>query len=292
VPRIVLVHGIGQELMEPSSWLTPVIPALHNGVSRAGGPSLRPEDVTCGFYGDLFRQPGARAATIPPYDATDVEPGAEAELLLVWWAEAARLDRNVISPDAETRGAIGYSLSRPLTVSAVQRALDALSHSHFFAGVSDRLLIFSLKQVRRYFEDDELRARITSRVAEAIGPDTRIVIGHSLGSVVAYEVLCAHPEWDISALITLGSPLGMRHVVFDRLRPRPQNGKGVWPACVSTWTNVADHGDVVALVRELSLRFGPGVRDFRVSNGSRMHDITAYLTAQETGHAIAEVLAG
>lgn len=289
--RIVVVHGIVHELMEPSSWLSPVIPALHNGVSLAGGPGLCPDDVACAFYGDLFRRPGARAVTIPPYDATDVEPGAEAELLLAWWAEAALLDQNVVSPDAETRGAIGYSVSRPLTVSSVQRALDALSHSRFFAGVSDRLLIFSLKQVRRYFDDDGLRDRITDRVAQAIAPDTKVVIGHSLGSVVAYEALCAHPEWEISAFITLGSPLGMRNVVFERLRPVPQNGQGIWPPCVTTWTNLADSGDVVALVRELSMRFGSGVRDLRVSNGSRMHDITAYLTAKETGRAVAEGLA-
>jgi hypothetical protein len=277
--------------MEPLSWLSPIIPALDNGVSLAGGPGLHIDDVGCGFYGDLFRRPGARAGTIPPYDATDVEPGAEAELLIAWWTEAAQLDPNVVSPDAETRGAVAYSLSRPLKVSAVQRALDALSHGRFFAGVSDSLLVFSLKQVRRYFDDDGLRAKITNRVAQAIGPDTKVVIGHSLGSVVAYEVLCAHPEWEINAFITLGSPLGLRNVVFDKLRPVPENGQGVWPSCVSTWTNLADGGDVVALVRELSLRFGPGVHDLRVSNGARMHDITSYLTAKETGNAIAEGLA-
>lgn len=277
--------------MGPASWLAPVIPALRDGVVLAGGPDLSPDDVTCGFYGDLFRRPGARGVTAPPYDATDVEPGAEAELLLAWWAEAAQLDRAVVSPDAATRGAVSYTLSRPLTVSSVQRALDALSHSRFFAGVTERLLIFSLKQVRKYFNDEGLRSDITRRVEAVIGPDTKVIVGHSLGSVVAYEVLSAHPEWEIDALVTLGSPLGMRNIVFDRLRPAPEDGQGIWPSSVRTWTNVADTGDVVALVRDLSLRFGPKVNDFRVTNGARMHEITPYLTAKETGNAISEGLA-
>jgi pimeloyl-ACP methyl ester carboxylesterase len=29
--------------------------------------------------------------------------------------------------------------------------------------------------------------------------DTAVLIGHSLGSVVAYEALCAHPEWSVRA---------------------------------------------------------------------------------------------
>ena len=50
------------------------------------------------------------------------------------------------------------------------------------------------------------------------------MVGHSLGSVVAYEALCAHPEWPVRALVTLGSPLGIRNLIFDRLVPAPAAG--------------------------------------------------------------------
>lgn len=37
--------------------------------------------------------------------------------------------------------------------------------------------------------EPELRDAVRARAAELITSDTRVVVGHSLGSVVAYEVL-------------------------------------------------------------------------------------------------------
>jgi hypothetical protein len=85
-------------------------------------------------------------------------------------------------------------------------------------------------------------------------PDSRakVVIGHSLGSVVAYEALCQQPAGVVS-FITLGSPLGIRNVIFEKLTPRPSEGAlGHWPGNVRYWTNIADSSDVVALEKRLS----------------------------------------
>ena len=98
----------------------------------------------------------------------------------------------------------------------------------------------------------------------SIGDDTRVMVGHSLGSVVAYEALCAHPQWPVRALVTLGSPLGIRNLIFDRLVPaprlRPTAGRvrGRGRGRVRSWVNVADEGDVVALVKDLRPLFGRG----------------------------------
>ena len=122
------------------------------------------------------------------------------------------------------------------------------------------------------------------------------MVGHSLGSVVAYEALCAHPEWPVRALVTLGSPLGIRNLIFDRLLPAPAAGargevRGAWPGGVRSWVNVADAGDVVALVKDLRPLFGDQVACYLVHNGSHAHDVRPYLTAAETGAAIAAGLA-
>jgi pimeloyl-ACP methyl ester carboxylesterase len=121
------------------------------------------------------------------------------------------------------------------------------------------------------------------------------MVGHSLGSVVAYEALCAHPEWPVRALVTLGSPLGIRNLIFDRLVPAPAEGpggpRGGWPGAVRSWVNVADAGDVVALVKDLRPLFGEQLACYLVCNGSHAHDVRPYLTAAETGAAIAAGLA-
>ena len=171
----------------------------------------------------------------------------------------------------------------------VQRALDALSRSRFFAGLAERAFIHDLKQVSAYFHDDDIRREAMRRVEDVVD-DTRVIIGHSLGSVVAYECLCAHPEWPVTTLVTLGSPLGIKNLILDRLRPPPVNGLGAWPGGVRRWVNVADVGDVVALVKDLGPQFGPRVENILIYNGATAHDVRPYLTARETGHVIASGL--
>jgi hypothetical protein len=233
------------------------------------------------FYGDLFRAKDAKAIGGPHYVAADVEDGFERELLDSWWAEAAASDDAVPRLGAATK----IRASR-----TAQRALNALSQSRFFAGITEQLIIGFIKQVHAYLEDDSIRREIQQRVDSVVGSSTAVLVGHSLGSVVAYEAACAHTDWNL-ALITLGSPLGIRNLVFDRLRPAPENSHGRFPTGAATWTNITDAGDIVALVKQLAPLFGDHVNDISVNNGSKAHDVSPYLTAVETGHAIAEGLA-
>ncbi|MBT2675516.1 antibiotic ABC transporter ATP-binding protein [Streptomyces sp. ISL-14] len=291
--QVVVVHGVGQEFLGPELMEQQVGPALRDGIRLAQGlgPVAEPVTVACVFYGDLFFPADARSWGLPPWDETDVDEGLEADLLAAWWEHAALVDPAVPSlSEPGTRGPAGFGVSRLLLSDRVRAALDALSGSRFFGLVSDRLLIFALKQVRRYLTEPDLRRAVQGRVASRITDDTVVLVGHSLGSVVAYEALCAHPDWPVSDLITVGSPLAMRRVVFDRLLPAPLDGRGTWPGGISRWSNIADPGDIVALPNRLAPRFGERVEDHRITNGVRMHDLLRYLTAPTTGRAIARAL--
>jgi hypothetical protein len=236
----------------------------------------------------MFRMPGRSLgyediALLGPEAVTDT---SEAELLAAWWREAAEVDSGVVPPGARTLG----------MVTGVQAALAALAGSRFLAGTTERLLVFWLQQVRIYFNKPELREQIQRRLCEVVGQDTEVVVAHSLGSVVAYEALCAHPEWSVRGLITLGSPLGIRNIIFDRLQPAPQRQAGAWratwPRQLTSWTNIADRADFVALVKRLRPKFGNDVADVEIDNGTRMHEVGRYLTAAETGSAIVRALGG
>ncbi|MGC0329868.1 pimeloyl-ACP methyl ester carboxylesterase [Streptomyces sp. SAI-170] len=291
--RIVMVHGIAQEFLGPEQLRRDLVPALQDGVQLSdAGMRVDPDDVSCAFYGDLYFEPGTRSIDLPPWDETDVEDDMEAELLAAWWETAARIDPGVPAPDEPgTRGIGAFAVSRALRYTWVRTALDALAASAFFGRVSDRMLIFALRQVRRYLTEPELRAAAVRRVAEQVGPDTKVLVGHSLGSVVAYETICAHPEWQPLDLVTVGSPLGLRGIVFDRLTPAPTDGLGAWPGRVRHWSNIADRGDIVALTDRLRDRFGDRVTDHTIDNGARMHDFARYLSAPKTGAAVARGLA-
>ncbi|MFJ2161190.1 hypothetical protein [Streptomyces sp. NPDC087856] len=281
--RVVLVHGIAQQVEGPQSLLDHWYPKLCDGLILADRPVVPADEVTMAFYGDLFRPAGHRAVGVPDLDASDVEVGLEEDLLLQWWEAAAAVETQVTGPDAQVR----LRTSR-----RVQRALDALSHSAFFAALAERMMILSARQVRRYFTEPDTREAVRDRLVKAVTDDTEVIIAHSLGSVVAYETLCAHPEWSDLTLVTLGSPLAVRGTVFDRLVPPPRDGLARWPAPVKAWTNIADEGDVVALVKELASAFGKRVDDVPVHNGAKAHDVRPYLTALETGEAIGKALAG
>jgi pimeloyl-ACP methyl ester carboxylesterase len=290
VAQVVCLHGVGQQLKGEELLAGEWAPPLRDGMRRAGCaesrlPSAR--DIQCVFYGDVFRPAGRRLAVgdlwLTAADATEFDQ----ELLAAWWRSAAESDPRVVHPDART-------LVR--TPGSVQAALRALSGSTFFAGLADRAMLFDLQQVRRYITDPQVRRTVLSRVAAGIGGDTRVVVGHSLGAVVAYEALCAHPEWPVRALVTLGSPLGIKKLIFDRLVPAPAaegSGRlaGEWPGGVQSWVNVADAGDVVALVKDLRPLFGRQVACYLVHNGSHAHDVRPYLSAAETGAAIVAGLA-
>jgi hypothetical protein len=97
--------------------------------------------------------------------------------------------------------------------------------------------------------------------------------------------LCAAPYPAVSNFVSLGSPLGIPKIVFDRLVPQPHAGTGRWPPRLRRWTNIADRADVVALTKQLAPQFG-AVTDVLVDNGARAHDMRPYLTAAETGLAI------
>lgn len=279
--RIVCVHGIGQQVAGEHSVLRDWTPALLDGLTRAGhGGAATVDDIAMGFYGNLFRPPGELLAIGDPiFTADDVEPGLEEDLLLAWWQEAARVDPKVAPPEADT-------LVR--APGSVQAALRQLSRSRFFGGLALRAMVFDLKQVRRYLQDQQLRKAARTMVRALITADTQVVVAHSLGSVVAYETLAAMPGHQVRALVTLGSPLGIGNLIFDRLHPAPRDGFGAWPGSDElVWTNVSDQGDVVALEKDLRPRFGPRVINAVVHNGAHAHAVAAYLTDKLTGAAIA-----
>jgi pimeloyl-ACP methyl ester carboxylesterase len=88
-----------------------------------------------------------------------------------------------------------------------------------------------------------VRKQIDAIVAAALNAGPCIVVAHSLGTVIAYNILVKRPAaaGEIPLLVTVGSPLGIEAVrtrVEAPLRMPPQ---------VKRWVNALDTRDVVAL---------------------------------------------
>jgi hypothetical protein len=136
-------------------------------------------------------------------------------------------------------------------------------------------------QVRR-----EIRARAVAALhGGAARPGPHVVVGHSLGSVIAYDVLTGGVGApDVDALVTLGSPLGLSEVQHA-LAPPWTVGDG-WPATIragGSWTNFADRLDPVCgadprIASDYRRAGETVVTDVLVGNGgSWRHSVTKYL---------------
>lgn len=286
MPAIVGIHGIAQQYTGGNELRAQWLPALKDGLTVAGhrevSDALRDEDLRVSFFGNLFRPKGAMGTDFPPYTAANLTEKGEIDLLTDLYDQAVTLQPELGPPV----GALGGPLV------PVQVMIERLLRSRTFAKlIPERAFVGNLKQVIRFLTDTAVKEEVLARVHGEIDDNTRVLIGHSLGSVVAYEYLCHHRPAGVKLLVTLGSPLGIRNVVFDRLTPTP----GAWPAAVSRWVNVADPNDVVALRKDLAELFPPPagidpVGDRLVDNGPTPHGIRPYLTAAETGDALAAVL--
>jgi len=212
------------------------------------GADISIDDVRMAFYGDLLR-----------LDPDEDEMPDPADLA----AKAGLLD--VIN---KIPGAAGL----PSIAHAVGEAANAKL----------------IDQAGRFLAAGDIRSKIRSRMDEHLGPETDLVVAHSLGTVVSYQVLAGRPDLS-PALITMGSPLATPFV-FDQLEPEPLDGVGQWPGGVRTWTNIVAVGDPVCGGAGLASHFGDRVSDHRVDNGHRAHDPEPYLNAKVTGTAVATAL--
>ena len=115
-----------------------------------------------------------------------------------------------------------------------------------------------------------------------------IVIGHSLGSIIAYDVLREQgsSSLDVSLFVTVGSPLGVTEV--QDLVERPL----VAPGPVTAWRNASDARDLVAMDHTIRPEYAPVEKctDFYVVNDSATHHgIREYLRAVPVRQPILEL---
>ena len=96
---------------------------------------------------------------------------------------------------------------------------------------------------------------LVDRLSAGGGPF--VVVAHSQGSLIAYNVLRRMPpSCDVRLLVTIGSPLGLAEVQDVFKTWYGPNALRI-PECVKAWVNVADRLDPVAVDNDISNDFAP-----------------------------------
>jgi hypothetical protein len=273
---LVLVHGRSQGGKDPAElkrvWLDTLRKGL--GVEREG--ILNDIDVQFPYYGDVLDEFIAQAEEQLPADiivrgqATEADPkylAFQAAFIEEARSQVGLVDAQIgmeLDGEVRTRGPENWEW-----VQAILRAMDAVP------GVSARALERFTRDVYLYLSRSVVRKRINDIVLSDISTTKTVVIGHSLGSVVAYDVLKdLGGSFDIPLYATVGSPLGVRPI-------RNALGTLSFPTVVKSWYNAFDERDVVALNPLDTSRFpvDPPIENYaKVRNGTEnAHGIIGYL---------------
>ena len=240
-------------------------------VRRAAKPDLSPEAAADEVVRATLARPrtgriGAAAGQIAPEDRRAATELAEslfrrADRVARRSSTGRRLGAGPSFPDPIFRAIVGFFAS------------DVIDY--LYAGCADRM-----------------RAPVRATLLESPAP--RVVIAHSLGTIIAYDVLseAAFRNRPLPLLVTLGSPLGIGNVQA-RLRDRAGRPNPV-PTCLKAWANFADRFDPVALDATLRDAFEPP-QDFAideaVNNGAKNnHDLTGYLSIGVVGTMIRQAM--
>lgn len=240
--KLVLIHGRGQDGLNPhvlqQEWLT----ALHHGCARAGVQMPADTEVVFPYYGDALAQAVTQVSSPPEIavrakgELTVPHATLAGEILLELAAHAGVRESDIlleVGPAPVERGPANWGW-----VQAVLRALDHIP------GLNSQLLAAFTRDVHIYLSYNGVRAQINDIVAAALSThEPCVVLAHSLGTVVAYDILRERaPTPQYPSLITVGSPLGIRAIRQQLTTPL------IAPPGVGHWFNAYDSHDVVALV--------------------------------------------
>lgn len=287
--QVLGVHGIGQSKTSQRRLAFDWQRALERGINRLGSalpaahPTLSTLSVNVPHWSSLIREETDTLSSADTFAFDNVTFTAEEEDFV-----ARALDDLLTAEDrAYAEQLDPTTLGLPRIPGHVTRTAMAYDRSH--PGGQVTALIEHLREVHLYLTDGDLARRVRGCVLEAASDLTTVVIGHSLGSVIAFDLLrlgeLAAPGTvgaGVRMLVTCGSPLAIPTV---RRAMGLQDQELMTPPGIR-WLNVFDPGDAVTGGAGLALA-APNVIDAKVANGLiQPHAATRYLRTVPVAQAV------
>jgi hypothetical protein len=302
--ELVLIHGRSQQHKDGAALKAEWLEALNRGLPQGLELPIGPESVRFPYYGDTLDQlsSGVTDGTAAAVVIKGTEDDTEEQDFLADVLDEARQAVGVTDEQVQQAatqappGSPGHQPGEgPVVVDkgvrptawmhAVVRALD-----QHLPGAGGAILSVVTHDVYQYLRNPGIRDVIDSGVRQALQPGVEsVVVSHSLGTVVAYNILrkeAATQGWRVPLLVTLGSPLGIstiRTALAPLLRPP-----------VDDWFNAADPRDVVALwpLSPPRISITPAVRNKTDVNNhtDNRHGISGYLDDPVVARTIYDAL--
>ena len=218
---------------------------LNRGLAAAGYSPLEDDNIIAPTYPDLLLRlngdPKGKDATVPPITQSKLSSSERKQ-------ERTNFDKRMAAMERRLADAAGYGPKPIANVAGVA------------AGAAFRLK--NLREASNYMHDDAVRRGVLNRVIDQL-PDSGsiVIVGHSLGSVIAADLLPRIPRHlKVAGMITIGSPLAQGNFDLGKLDTDLKEP----PSNLAWWVNFWSHWDPVAALRGAStclLYTSPSPRD-------------------------------
>ncbi|MBY5533811.1 hypothetical protein HFO42_22895 [Rhizobium leguminosarum] len=290
--RLVFIHGINNQDSTVGEIRDNWMSALLQGWKDLGLSPKKPYSAEAAYYADILAAASDGRNAAVEMGGGDVSSGLATEFLRVY-SEAAGVTEEELRAAAVAEG---------LDPKVVEQGIPHEGWVIAFAKALERVLptkgkyiakLF-LRQAAVYIGDPVLAAKIARTVTSQVferKPDPTIVIGHSLGSVVAYRLLAddAFAGRSFPLFVTIGSPLGV-----DMFRPILPKKAALPKPPIARWINGRNKVDFVTLGKAItrkSIGFD-GIDDITdvIDNEADRHDIVAYLSSPKIARAVFEAI--
>ncbi|MEM9342352.1 MAG: hypothetical protein AAGA87_04860 [Pseudomonadota bacterium] len=249
--RLAFIHGINNEQNTAETLEAEWWQAITEGWADLGLPPKPKPKIDVGYYGKVLANAakGIKPEVVAQGDETANRSKALA--FLQTYQDALGVEDADIRDEMANMGHIEEGV---VAQGWIQRSLVAAGSAveRVLRGRGQWLAGSFLPQATHYIEDPGLAAQIALIVRKAIFDDhdePSIVVSHSLGTVVAYDLLMdeRQDDRDVPLFLTLGSPLAIG--MMEQILP---NREDVPNTPIKKWTNAYRLDDPVTLGRGIT----------------------------------------
>jgi hypothetical protein len=272
--NLILIHGRDQQGKDPSKLKKEWLDTLKIGLSKNSLKLPEEVNVIFPFYGDLL-DALSKDITNPNSISGVVAKGSIVEKQLLFYFEMlSEVALNAEIDDKQISELIvGPQEKGPLNWEWIQAIIRALDANTSFGNSSLKKFTYD---VFVYLTIPAIKRQINDFILSSVKEGPTVVVGHSLGSVVGYNVLQELKEKNVKKYITIGSPLGLNSIKSQLNTPLTM------PSSVTNgWYNAFDERDFVALnpLDKKSFNISPSiVNNHHVKNQTdNRHGIIGYL---------------
>lgn len=273
-PTLVYLHGVrskGPDAPSSRRWRE----GLERSLEEAGYPGLEGVEIVAPNYAAQLRKlngdPNKNSVKLPSFTQSKRTPPQRKQ-------ERAAFDRRTASVERLLEDSF--------------RGVDSVVTQAAQAAASVGAAFPFLAEASSYMRDEAVRREVLDHILKQLPDEGAIVlIGHSLGSVIAADLLPRIPhDLTIAGMITIGSPLAQGNFNLGRL----ENDLKDPPSNLQWWVNFWSKSDPVAARRGATSAV-PWLLDICVPTPKlpfSAHDAHHYLEEEIVGKAVGYALFG